>query len=176
VPTSKEELLRRGLKPHDIQHNQHRRADWQDYGGCGLYMVTFCIEGRHPLFGHIEGDIHARRGTEGFPHIVLSSLGHAILEVELPKIHHFYPQIAVWQAAIMPVFTFFCMFQSPCLMGKSWGMSFVGSRAAVAALGGRREEGSRWRARGLRRLRTMLVSTGLMNWRLRYAAQRRLSF
>lgn len=102
MPTSKEELQRRGLKPHDIQHNQHRRADWQDYGGCGLYMVTFCIEGRHPLFGHIEGDIHARRGTEGFPHIVLSSLGHAILEVELPKIHHFYPQIAVWQAAIMP--------------------------------------------------------------------------
>ncbi len=47
MPTSKEELLRRGLKPHDIQHNQHRRAEWQDYGGCGLYMITLCIDGRH---------------------------------------------------------------------------------------------------------------------------------
>ena len=102
MPTSKEELLRRGLKPHDIQHNQHRRAEWQDYGGTGLYMVTFCIEGRHPLFGHLEGDIHARRDTADFPHIVLSPLGHAIMTEELPKIHHFYPQVEVWKAAMMP--------------------------------------------------------------------------
>lgn len=27
MPTSKEELLRRGLHPREIQHNQHRRAD-----------------------------------------------------------------------------------------------------------------------------------------------------
>ncbi len=102
MPTSKEELLRRGLKPHDIQHNQHRRAEWQDYGGCGLYMITLCIEGRYPFFGHIEGNIKATRGTADFPHIVLSPLGRTILENELPKIHRLYPQIELWQAAIMP--------------------------------------------------------------------------
>ena len=102
MPTSKEEVLRRGLRLHEIQHNQHRRAEWQDYGGCGLYMVTLCIDGRQALFGHLEGDYRAKRGTADFPHIVLSELGRAILEEELPKIHRFYPQIEVWQAAIMP--------------------------------------------------------------------------
>ena len=102
MPTSKEELIRRGLQPHDIQHNQHRRAEWQDYGGCGLYMVTLCIKGRHPLFGHLEGSIRAKREEADFPHIVLSAFGRTILEEELPKIHHYYPQIEVWKAAIMP--------------------------------------------------------------------------
>ena len=102
MPTSKEELLRRGLTPHEIQHNQHRRAEWQDYSGTGLYMITLCIEGRHPLFGHLEGIISAKRGQTDFPHIVLSPLGRAVLEGELPKIHRFYPQVEVWQAAMMP--------------------------------------------------------------------------
>lgn len=102
MPTSKEELLRRGLTPHEIQHSQHRRAEWQDYGGTGLYMITLCIEGRHPLFGHLEGDIRAKHEQADFPHIVLSPLGRTILEAELPKIHRFYPQIEVWKAAIMP--------------------------------------------------------------------------
>ena len=102
MPTSKEELLRRGLTPHEIQHNQHRRAEWQDYGGTGLYMITLCIDGRHPLFGHLEGNISAKRGQADFPHIVLSPLGRTVLEGELPKIHRFYPQIEVWQAAMMP--------------------------------------------------------------------------
>ena len=102
MPTSKEELLRRGLTPHEIQHNQHRRAEWQDYSGTGLYMITLCIDGRHPLFGHLEGNISAKRGQADFPHIVLSPLGRTILEEELPKIHRFYPQIEMWQAAMMP--------------------------------------------------------------------------
>ena len=102
MPTSKEELLRRGLTPHEIQHNHPRRAEWQDYSGTGLYMITLCIEGRHPLFGHLEGNISAKRGQTDFPHIVLSPLGRTVLEGELPKIHRFYPQIEVWQAAMMP--------------------------------------------------------------------------
>jgi len=65
-------------------------------------MVTLCIDGRHPLFGYIEGNIRAQRGAADFPHIVLSPLGRTILEEELPKIHHLYPQIELWQAAIMP--------------------------------------------------------------------------
>ena len=102
MPTSKEELLRRGIQPHDIHHTQHRRAEWQNYGERGLYMVTLCIDGRQPLFGYLEGNIRAQRGTADFPHIVLSPLGRTILEEELPKIHHLYPQIELWQAAIMP--------------------------------------------------------------------------
>lgn len=102
MPTSKEELFRRGLQPHDIQHNQHRRAEWQDYGDKGIYMVTLSIEGRHPLFGHLEGNIRASRKTADFPHIVLSPLGRTILDDELPKIHRYHPQVEVWQAAIMP--------------------------------------------------------------------------
>jgi len=102
MPTPKEELLRRGLHPHDIQHNQHRRADWQDYGGTGLYMVTLCIEGRQGLFGHLEGDIRAQRDSAAFPHIVPSALGRAVLEKELLKIPQYYPQIELWKAALMP--------------------------------------------------------------------------
>ena len=102
MSTSKEELLRRGIQPHDIHHAQHRRADEQNYGERGLYMVTLCIDGRQPLFGYLEGNIRAQRGTADFPHIVLSPLGRTILEEELPKIHHLYPQIELWQAAIMP--------------------------------------------------------------------------
>ena len=102
MSTSKEELLRRGIQPHDIHHTQHRRAEWQNYGERGLYMVTLCIDGRQPLFGYLEGNIRAQLGTDDFPHIVLSPLGRTILEEELPKIHHLYPQIELWQAAIMP--------------------------------------------------------------------------
>lgn len=102
MPISKEELIRRGLKPHEIQHNQHRRAEWQEYGQRGLYMVTLCIEGRHPLFGILEGDIRAKCGSANYPHIVPSALGRIILNEELPKIHHFYPQVELWQAAMMP--------------------------------------------------------------------------
>ena len=99
---TKEDVLRLGLTPADIKHNQHRRAPWADYSGTGLYMVTLCIEGRQPLFGRIEGDIRAQRGTDAFPHLVPSALGRAILDEELPKIHAVYPEVELWQAALMP--------------------------------------------------------------------------
>ena len=95
-------MIRRGLTPHPINHNQHRRAEWQDYGGCGLYMVTLCVEGRHPVFGRLEGDIWASRDAAVFPHIVPSALGRAILNEELPKIHRFSPEVELWQTALMP--------------------------------------------------------------------------
>ena len=102
MPTSKEDLQSRGIPLHDTQHHQHRRADWQDYGGVGLYMVTLCIEGRHPLFGQLQGNIRAARDSADFPHLVQSPLGRAIIAEELPKIHRYYPQIKVWKAALMP--------------------------------------------------------------------------
>ena len=95
-------MQHRGLHPHAVGHSQHRRAGWQPYGGKGLYMVTLCTEGRQPCFGHLEGDIRARRASAAFPHIVLSELGRAVLEEELPKMHRFYPQVELWQVAVMP--------------------------------------------------------------------------
>ena len=65
----KEDLERLGITPAETKHNQHRRAAWADYAGTGLYMVTLCIEGRQPVFGHLEGDIRAQRGTDAFPHL-----------------------------------------------------------------------------------------------------------
>ena len=122
MPTTKEELLRRGLHPHDIQHNQHRRAEWQNYHSTGLYMVTLCIEGRQRLFGHLEGDIRAQHTSEAFPHIVLSPLGHAVMEEELPKIHRLYPQIELWKAAIMPDHLHLLFYISaPLPLGKHLG-------------------------------------------------------
>ena len=122
MPTSKEDLLRRGLKLHDIQHNQHRRAEWQDYGSCGLYMITLCIDGRHPFFGYLEGNIKAIRGTTDFPHIVLSTLGRTILENELPQILRLYPQIEIWQAAIMPDHLHLLLYiREPLPQGKHLG-------------------------------------------------------
>ena len=99
---TKEDLLRLGITPADIKHNQHRRAPWADYAGTGLYMVTLCIDGRQPLFGRLEGDIRAQRGTDAFPHLVPSPLGRAILNEELPKIHAVYPEVELWQTALMP--------------------------------------------------------------------------
>lgn len=99
---TKEDMLRLGITPAEIKHNQHRRAPWADYSGTGLYMVTLCIEGRQPLFGRLEGDIRAQRGTPAFPHLVPSALGRAILDEELPKIHAVYPMVELWQVALMP--------------------------------------------------------------------------
>ena len=168
MPTSKEELLRRGLTPHEVQPNQHRRAEWQDYGGCGLYMVTMCIEGRHPLFGHLEGNIRARRGEADFPHIVLSPLGRSILEQELPKIHRFYPQVEVWQTAIMPDHIHLLLYVAePLPAGKRLGdilRSFKGgcSRAwwKQGENGGReKEEGTALKSAGTMAAGTTAVGT-----------------
>ncbi len=145
MPTSKEELLRRGITPHDIQHNQHRRAEWQDYSGSGLYMVTLCIEGRQALFGRLEGNIRAQRDTADFPHIVLSDLGRIVVEEELPKMHQFYPEIEVWKAAVMPDHLHLLLYVSkPLPKGKRLGdviRSFKGgcSRAWWAQASAARE-------------------------------------
>ena len=102
MPHTLEELQQLHITPRDIQHNQHRRAPWQDYRDAALYLITLCIEGRHPLFGKLVGNIRSKRGTQDFPHVDLSTLGLAIRDDEIPKIHHFYPQVEVWQSTIMP--------------------------------------------------------------------------
>ena len=85
-------------------------------------MITLCIDGRQPLFGHLEGNIRAKHEEAEFPHIVLSSLGSTILNEELPKIHHFYPQIELWKAAVMPDHIHLLLYVAqPLPQGKSLG-------------------------------------------------------
>ena len=97
-----EELCQLNITPCEIKHNQHRRAPWQDYNNSALYMITICTDGRRPLFGTVTGNIREKRNSPDFPHVELSLLGQIIRDNELPKIHHFYPQVEVWQTAIMP--------------------------------------------------------------------------
>lgn len=97
-----DEAQQQGIPLHETKPSQHRRATWQEYSGRGLYMVTLCIADRRPLFGTLQGEARAARGTDAFPHIVLSALGKEVLEQEIPKIHAHYPQVEVWRVAMMP--------------------------------------------------------------------------
>ena len=124
---TREEMIRRGLPLHETKPSQHRRANWQDYGEVGLYMVTLCVEGRQPVFGRLEGSIRAVRGTEAFPHLVPSALGRAVLDEELSKIHTFYPQVEVWQVALMPDHLHLLLYVREPLPGKKRLGTVVGA-------------------------------------------------
>lgn len=102
MPHTKEELQRMGIEPRVLQHSQHRRAQWSDYNGVGLYMVTLCVEERLPVFGNLEGSMRAPRGSADFPHLAPSALGCLVVEEELPKLLRFYPQVEIWKVALMP--------------------------------------------------------------------------
>lgn len=142
MPISREEMLRRGLTPHEIIHSQHRRAEWRDYHNTGLYMVTLCTEGRCALFGELAGHMRAERGSADFPHTQLSALGQVLLKEELPKIHRTYPAIELWQAVIMPDHLHLLLYiREPLPQGKHLGhviSSFKGgcSRAWWKMMGG----------------------------------------
>ena len=90
------------IKRCETKHNQHRRSYWHDYYQKGLYMITMVIEGRKPLFGTIVGHANGQQGTNDAPHITLSDLGQRVIADEVPKIHHIYPEVEVWQIAMMP--------------------------------------------------------------------------
>lgn len=127
MPHTREDLQRMGIAPCDVQHSQHRRAAWADYAGAGLYMVTLCVEGRRPVFGRLEGTMRAQHGTEAFPHLVPSALGRAVIDEELPKIHRFYPQVELWQAALMPDHLHLLLYVREPLPGKKRLGNVVGA-------------------------------------------------
>jgi hypothetical protein len=70
-----------------------------NYAAPGTYEVTITVAGRLPVFGQVQGTTKA--GGEA-PHIVPSALGQAVLNDEIPKIHHYYPMVDVWQVCLMP--------------------------------------------------------------------------
>ena len=71
-----------------------RCDDHHDYSERRMYMITLEIEGRQPLFGHLEGDPFAPTGSADSPHIELSALGQAVRD-EWMGIPRYFPQIEV---------------------------------------------------------------------------------
>lgn len=78
-----------------------RRDDHHDYAERRMYMITIEVEGRRPIFGHLEGDVFASSDSANAPHIVLSPLGRMV-QNEWLGIPRYYPQIEVKGIQMMP--------------------------------------------------------------------------
>ena len=78
---------------------QTRRMYGHDYAVPGTYEVTIVVAGRLPVFGEIVGT--TKVGGEK-PRLQPSVLGQAVLANEIPKIHHYYHEVDVWQVCLMP--------------------------------------------------------------------------
>ena len=78
---------------------QTRRMHGHDYAVPSTYEVTVVVAGRQPVFGEITG---TTRSTGDSPRLKPSPLGLAVLNDEIPKIHHYYPMVEVWQGCLMP--------------------------------------------------------------------------
>ena len=78
---------------------QTRRMYGHDYAVPGTYEVTMVVADRRPVFGEIVGT--TKQGGEK-PRLKPSALGQTVLDQEIPKIHHYYPQVDIWQVCLMP--------------------------------------------------------------------------
>ena len=78
---------------------QTRRMFRHDYAVPGTYEVTMVVAGRRPVFGEVVG---STKGDGEKPHLKPSLLGLAVLDHEIPKIHHYYPEVDIWQVCLMP--------------------------------------------------------------------------
>ena len=78
---------------------QTRRMYGHDYSVPGTYEVTMVVAERRRVFGEIAG---TTKGNGEKPHLKLSPLGKAVLDNEIPKIHHYYPMVDIWQVCLMP--------------------------------------------------------------------------
>ena len=70
-----------------------------NYAVPGTYEVTIVVKDRQPVFGEIVGT--TKSGGEA-PHLKPSTLGQIVLDNEIPKIHHYYPMVDIWQVCLMP--------------------------------------------------------------------------
>ena len=82
-----------------IESCQTRRMYGHNYAVPGTYEVTIVVAGRQPVFGDIVG---TARGFGEKPRLRPSPLGQVVLNTEIPKIHHYYPMVDVWQVCLMP--------------------------------------------------------------------------
>ena len=82
-----------------VDNCQTRRMYGHDYAVPGTYEVTVVVAGRRPVFGEIVG---TTKGDGEKPRLKPSPLGQAVLDSEVPKIHHYYPMVDVWKVCLMP--------------------------------------------------------------------------
>ena len=78
---------------------QTRRMFGHNYAVPGTYEVTIVVAGRRPVFGEIVGTSKAAGDR---PRLKPSVLGQIVIDNEIPKIHHYYPMVEVWQVCLMP--------------------------------------------------------------------------
>lgn len=76
-----------------------RRMHGHNYAVPGTYEVTLVVADRKPVFGEIVGTAKA---SDEEPHLRPSTLGQAVLDNEIPKIHRYYPMVDIWQVCLMP--------------------------------------------------------------------------
>ncbi len=70
-----------------------------DYALPGTYEVTIVVADRLPVFGEIVGT--TKSGADK-PRLQPSVLGQTVLDDEIPKIHHYFPMVDIWQVCLMP--------------------------------------------------------------------------
>ena len=101
VPMTEEQLEAKKKNAGEKVVSMKRRDDYHDYKERRMYMITLEVEGRLPVFGHLEGDAFAEKGSKDEPRIVLSELGKAVKN-EWLAIPHFFPQIEIRALQMMP--------------------------------------------------------------------------
>ena len=79
------------------QHSMKRRMACHDYRGVAIYMVTLCVEGRHPLLGTLCGpdNYHV------LPWVRLTELGRQVKQAWL-NIPQFHPEVKLIAFQAMP--------------------------------------------------------------------------
>lgn len=109
---------------------QTRRMYGHDYAVPGTYEVTIVVAGRLPVFGEIIGSTKA--GGER-PRMKPSVLGQTVLDNEIPKIHHYYPEVDVWQVCLMPDHLHMIMrISQPLPKGKHLGIVIGAFKGGVS--------------------------------------------
>ncbi len=114
-----------GNRPTD--HNQNRRAAWNNYSEPGTYLITIVTRDRKPWLGKLE--------TLPEPWIRRSKLGEGILASSVPKITEIYPMVKVWHLCFMPDHIHMILnVESPLPRGKHLGHVISGFKGGCTQL------------------------------------------
>lgn len=100
---TREEAIAAGMEVRETKHSMKRRTPWHNYSRKGTYMLTLVVRDRAALLGTLKSTLNTTgTGAAERAYVELSAVGKAIVEEEIKKINHFYPQVEVWKLCIMP--------------------------------------------------------------------------
>lgn len=106
---TREEAIAAGMEVRETKHSMKRRTPWHNYSRRGTYMLTLVVRDRAALLGTLRTTkvtagtrAASSTGAAERAYVELSAVGKAIVEEEIKKINHFYPQVEVWKLCIMP--------------------------------------------------------------------------